>query len=68
MTNIVARVSRYIREVRAEVRKVTWPSRDDVMRMTSVVLVVLLVASIFLAIVDYGFSRLMQFVISLGGA
>jgi preprotein translocase subunit SecE len=66
MTNLLARISRYIREVRAEIRKVTWPSREEVIRMTTVVMVVLVIASIFLAVVDYGFARLMRFIINLG--
>ncbi len=66
MRNILARITRYIREVRAEIRKVTWPTREDVMRMTTVVVVVLIISSVFLAMVDYGFSRIMQFIIGLG--
>ena len=60
------RITRYVREVRAEIRKVTWPSRQEVIRMATVVVVVLMIMSIFMAVVDFGFSRLMQAIISLG--
>jgi preprotein translocase subunit SecE len=60
------RVTKYLKEVRAEVRKVTWPSRQEVLRLTAIVAVVLVVMSVFMTVVDFGFSRLMQAIISLG--
>jgi preprotein translocase subunit SecE len=60
------RVTKYLKEVRAEVRKVTWPSRQEVLRLTAIVVVVLIVMSTFMTVVDFGFSRLMQAIISLG--
>jgi preprotein translocase subunit SecE len=60
------RLTRYFREVRAEVRKVTWPTRQEVFRLSAIVLVVLMVMSIFMALLDWSFSRLMQAIINLG--
>jgi preprotein translocase subunit SecE len=60
------RVTKYLKEVRAEVRKVTWPSRQEVLRLTTIVVIVLIVMSTFMTVVDFGFSRLMQAIISLG--
>ena len=60
------RITRYLKEVRAEMRKVTWPSRAEAIRLSTIVMVVLLVASAFLALVDYAFSWLMRIIISLG--
>jgi preprotein translocase subunit SecE len=60
------RITKYLREVRAEVRKVTWPSRQEVVRFSTIVVIVLIVMSIFMAVVDFAFSRLMQAIISLG--
>ena len=60
------RITRYLKEVRAEMRKVTWPSRAEAIRLSTIVLVVLLIASAFLALVDYAFSWLMRIVINLG--
>ena len=59
------RISRYIKEVRAEVRKVTWPSRQEVFRLAAIVIIVLAIMSVFMAVVDFAFSRLMQAIISL---
>ena len=60
------RITKYIREVRAEVRKVTWPSRQEVLRLSGIVIVVMILMSAFMAIIDFGFSRLMAAIISLG--
>ena len=44
------------REVLSELRKVTWPSRDEAIRLTFMVLVVSGVIGIFLGAVDYIFN------------
>lgn len=68
MTSVLKenRITKYLKEVRAEIRKVTWPSRQEVLRLSAIVLIVLVVMSSFMAIVDFAFSRLMQAIISLG--
>jgi preprotein translocase subunit SecE len=60
------RITRYVKAVRAEIRKVTWPSRQEVFRLSAIVVVVMVIMSIFMAVVDFAFSRLMQAIISLG--
>ncbi len=60
------RITKYIKEVRAEIRKVTWPSRQEAFRLSAIVVVVMVIMSAFMAIVDFAFSRLMQAIISLG--
>jgi len=60
------RVAEYFKEVRAEIRKVTWPARNEVVRMSAIVMIVLLASSAFMAIVDYGFSWLMGLIVKLG--
>jgi len=60
------RMAEYFKEVRAEIRKVTWPARDEVTRMSAIVMLVLLVSSVFMAIVDYGFSWVMRLILQIG--
>ena len=68
MTNALTnnRITRYFKEVRGEIRKVTWPSRAEVIRLSAIVVAVLIVMSAFMAIIDYAFSALMRVVISFG--
>lgn len=46
------KVSKYFREVRAEMRKVNWPNRKELMTYTGVVIFATAVISLFIAIVD----------------
>ena len=50
----------FLREVRTELKKVTWPSKKDTLSGTFVVLVAVFVISFFLGIVDYGLSNLIK--------
>ncbi len=43
---------KFFHEVRAELRRVTWPSRTDVIRWTGVVVVALLFFGVFVALLD----------------
>ncbi len=52
---------RYFRDTRAEISKVTWPTREEGMRLTWVVTVVTIVA----AIVLFGVDSLFSFIITL---
>ena len=42
----------YVREVRAEVAKVTWPTRRETMITTSMVFVFVVIAAIFFLLAD----------------
>ena len=59
-------VVRYFRETSAELRKVTWPTRQEARHLTTVVVIVVVAMAITLGLVDYGFSRLIGWLISLG--
>jgi preprotein translocase subunit SecE len=54
-------------DVIGELRKVTWPSRRDTVRLTIIVIIVCFVVGIFLGALDYGFSELVARVFFRGG-
>ena len=54
-------IFRFFAEVIGELRKVSWPSRQEATRLTILVLVLSITIGIFLGIVDYFFSRMMAF-------
>lgn len=56
----VERAIRYLREVRAELSRVTWPSRQELIASTLVVLVVVAVTSLYLGAWDALFTWLFQ--------
>jgi preprotein translocase subunit SecE len=50
----------FLREVKTELKKVTWPSRKDTLSGTLIVLVAVFIIAIFLGIVDSGLSNLIK--------
>ena len=56
----VSRLREFVREVVAEFRKVTWPSRDELVNSTTVVIVVTLALAMFLGGVDIVLARLVE--------
>lgn len=59
-------VVRYLRETSAELRKVSWPSREEATRLTILVLVVLALMSTLLGVLDAVFSQLIAWILGLG--
>jgi preprotein translocase subunit SecE len=59
-------IVRYFRETIGELRKVSWPTRNEATRLTIIVLVVITITSLFLGLMDFLFSRLFALFISLG--
>lgn len=51
---------RFIGDIVGELRKVTWPTRQEAIRLTVMVLIVCAVVGVILALLDYGFGRLVQ--------
>lgn len=49
-------ITKYFRETRGELRKVTWPTRDESVRLTAIVLGVTIAMSAFLWVFDTLFS------------
>ena len=47
----------FLREVRAELKKVDWPSRRELISSTIVVLVTVTVLTAFVAALDFAFSK-----------
>ncbi len=54
------RAKQFLREVKTELKKVTWPSRRDTLAGTAVVLVAVFIIALFLGIVDSGLSSLVR--------
>ncbi len=53
-------VFRYFRETRGEIRKVTWPTRQESQRLTAIVLGVTAMMALFLGVLDFIFSSGVQ--------
>jgi preprotein translocase subunit SecE len=56
----LGRVREFIREVAVEFRKVTWPSRAELLNSTVVVVTVTVIIAFFLGGVDIGLARIVE--------
>ena len=54
---------KFLTDVRAELRKVTWPTREQTTKQTGVVLAMVAIMAFFLGAIDLGLSELVQLVI-----
>ena len=61
----IERIQQFIVEVRNELRKVNWPSKDEVKSMTQVVMVALLILAAIVAVYDWIFLRVIQLLLLL---
>lgn len=57
-------VVRYLKETRAELRKVVWPTREETKNLTIIVVGVTVAMAIFLGVLDYLFQWVTAGVIS----
>jgi len=53
-----ARTKKYFHEVRQELKKVAWPSREELMTYTVVVFGMTTVLTLYVFALDWGFSKL----------
>ena len=53
---------RFARDVRSELRRVSWPDRDQLRQSTAVVLIIVIVLALYIAAVDVVFQSLVRLV------
>lgn len=62
--NVFTAFRDYLTESRAEIKKVTWPTKKEA-RVTSIaVLVLVVVMSLFLGLVDLGWTKIVELILS----
>jgi preprotein translocase subunit SecE len=57
---MVTRIKEFVQDVLVEFRKVTWPSRPELINSTTVVIVVTVVLAFFLGGVDIALTKLVE--------
>jgi preprotein translocase subunit SecE len=60
--NFVEKALQFLREVKVELKKVTWPSRKQALGSTLVVIILVIIISLFLGVVDISLSSLIRLV------
>lgn len=59
-------IGKYFRDLKSEMKKVTWPTRKQVTNNTAVVLVTMCISGLFLAGIDIGLGWLVTLLAGLG--
>ena len=62
--NLLDKTLQFLREVRVELKKVTWPSRKQTLGSTVVVIILVSLIAFFLGVVDVGLSGLIRLVLN----
>lgn len=60
---MIGKVNEFLANVKAELKKVTWPSKKDAYASTMVVIVLVLISAVFLGGVDIILSRLIRLIL-----
>ncbi|MBI5896574.1 MAG: preprotein translocase subunit SecE [Desulfobacterales bacterium] len=61
--NFLDKSLQFLREVKIELKKVTWHSRKQTMGSTLVVIILVMIISLFLGVIDFSLGKLMQVVL-----
>jgi preprotein translocase subunit SecE len=56
-------VIKYLKETRAELKKVNWPSRQEATNLTLIVIAVTAFMALLLSLLDYIFAKLFELVL-----
>ena len=58
----MAKVFQFFKESRAELKKVVWPTKDDVISSIKVVIISTIIVALVLGLLDLGFTQLFRIV------
>jgi preprotein translocase subunit SecE len=67
ITGTVQDTREFLHDVRVEMKQVTWPSRDDVISTTGVVIATVFFFGVFLAVVDWMVQRGVTYIFKVFG-
>ena len=58
-----ARSMRFFRETRSEMKKVSWPTKEQLFHNTVVILAFVIITTIILSLLDLGFEKLLSLIV-----
>ncbi|HCD08805.1 MAG TPA: preprotein translocase subunit SecE [Thermoanaerobacter sp.] len=59
------KIVKFFKDIRTEMKKVTWPSRKTVITYTEIVLIVMALLTVFIFLIDSIFSYLLKLIIKV---
>ncbi len=64
---MIGKVTKYLNDTYQEMQKVAWPSKDELIGSTIVVVVMSLIVSLFIGVVDQVLTTLVNLLTSVAG-
>jgi preprotein translocase subunit SecE len=60
-----SRIGKFFREVKSEIKKITWPAVPTVFRNMGVTLIAILVIGVFVFLLDFGLNQLLGLIMEV---
>jgi preprotein translocase subunit SecE len=54
---------KFLRETYDELKKVVWPTRQEVIRLTAVVIAISVIVGLYIGGLDYGFTKITELIV-----
>jgi len=58
---MIGKVKNFLNQTVAELKKVSWPSKNELIGSTVVVIITVIIMAVYIGLVDLGFSKLIGF-------
>lgn len=55
----------YFKDCKTELKKVTWPTKEQLIHNTGVIIAFIIIVTIILSLLDFGFAKLFKFLTDL---
>ena len=62
---VIGKIGKFFTGVKAEFKKIIWPTKDDIIKQTTAVVAVSIVTCALIAVLDYAFEYGMNFITSI---
>jgi preprotein translocase subunit SecE len=59
----VDKATQFVSQAQAELKKVTWPTRQQTLASTGVVMVIVAITAVYLGIIDFILAKLVKFIL-----
>ncbi len=60
---MIGKTNEFLTNVKAELKKVTWPAKKETYASTTIVIVLVLLSAVFLGVVDFILQRLIRLIL-----
>jgi preprotein translocase subunit SecE len=60
---VMQKINQFLSDSKAELKRVTWPSRKQTMASTLVVIMIVFIMAIYFGIIDFGLAKLIKLIL-----